>query len=350
MKKNDVTASKSGSSTLMRARFAQGMLLQSEDLELLNSYTRDLSRLLFKSFFGYGVICGLVVSLNDKDSCGKQSITISPGLALDCSGDPLHVPKAVSLPIDENCDDNPPAELWVTLCGTTKHCAPRTSMCASDDDDAVSVCTRVQEMFEIRLVSKAPDCACDCNRSEYPDTGGESASYCWCEDPKPSCYDSHYAGDCGCNNSSCGCDCECVLLAYMERQESESGSTWMIDHRIRRFIRPVLMRDPQVMKEDKLRSNPDHEQFEVISLEMQKERALKDSEIEILQLRGQVNDSVMQYQMLNQELESAKQMITELQRQNADLERMQLQPAKTSAVKSPREALKKAPKKPEEKE
>jgi hypothetical protein len=349
MKKNNVTASKSGSSTLMRARFAEGMLLQSEDMEQLNSYTRELSSLLFKSFFGYGVVCGLVVSLKDKDNCGKQSIMISAGLALDCSGNPVHVPKPISLPIDDDCNSTPPDKLWVTLCGTSKYCSPRTAMCASDDDESVSVCTRVQEMFEIRLVSEPPNCACDCDPLQYPDLTGENAGLCWCDDPLPDCYQKHYDGECGCDGGSCGCDCECVLLAYMERQEDESGSTWKIDHRVRRFIRPVLMRDPQVRKEAEQRDFQTQQQLEMISLEMRKEKALKDSEGEKQQLQGQVNDSVMQARMLSQELESAKQRIMELQRQNADLERLKLQSDKSLEVKSPREGLRKASKKSEEK-
>jgi hypothetical protein len=43
-----------GTSKLVRPRFGPGMLLQHEDLELLNTYTRDLSRLLFGSLFGWG--------------------------------------------------------------------------------------------------------------------------------------------------------------------------------------------------------------------------------------------------------------------------------------------------------
>ena len=43
---------KGGISTLVRTKFGPGMLLQHEDLEQLNSYTRDLSRLMFRSFLG----------------------------------------------------------------------------------------------------------------------------------------------------------------------------------------------------------------------------------------------------------------------------------------------------------
>jgi hypothetical protein len=60
-KTNNQFGCAAGTSTLTRATFSPGMLLQHADLEQLNSYTRDLSRLLFKSLFGCGVICGLKV-------------------------------------------------------------------------------------------------------------------------------------------------------------------------------------------------------------------------------------------------------------------------------------------------
>src|SRR5512136_306329 len=102
MNKTNVTiASTKGMSKLERAKFGPGMLLQHEDLEQLNAYTRDLSRLLFKSFFGCGVICGLVVSVDSK--CGKVYLTVGAGLALACSGDPVEVPKNQSFALDEDC-------------------------------------------------------------------------------------------------------------------------------------------------------------------------------------------------------------------------------------------------------
>src|SRR5260221_6885642 len=128
-----------GSSKLVRAKFGPGMLLQHEDLEQLNSYTRELSRLMFRSFFGCGVVCGLVVTGDEK--CGKLFITVTAGLALDCNGDPIQLPKDRQFAVGDECEDIP-GELWVILCGTTKYCSPRTAMCAADDDDPTSPCTR----------------------------------------------------------------------------------------------------------------------------------------------------------------------------------------------------------------
>ena len=47
-----------GTSTLVRPKFGPGMLLQADDLDSLTTYTRELNRLMFRSLFGCGVVCG----------------------------------------------------------------------------------------------------------------------------------------------------------------------------------------------------------------------------------------------------------------------------------------------------
>src|SRR5262245_66108854 len=88
-KTNNIVASRKDTSTLTKAKFGPGMLLQHEDLEQLNTYTRDLSRLLFRSFFGCGVVCGLVVTPPAEKN---REVMVGAGLALNCSGDPVYVP------------------------------------------------------------------------------------------------------------------------------------------------------------------------------------------------------------------------------------------------------------------
>src|ERR1041385_1269310 len=100
---NDRVGVHKGTSTLERARFGPGMLLRHDDLEMLNTYTRDLSRLMFQSFFGCGVVCGLIVSA--KSDCGKLRINVPSGLALGCYGDPVYVPVDDSFLTKEKLDD-----------------------------------------------------------------------------------------------------------------------------------------------------------------------------------------------------------------------------------------------------
>ena len=276
-KTNKVVASTMDTSTLVRAKFGPGMLLQHEDLALLNEYTRELSRLLFRSFFGCGVICGLVVKKPEVDNCNKVYVTVTAGLALDCSGDPVHVPKDMRFALDENCYPDLPDKLWVVLCGTTKNCAPRTSMCSDDDDKTTSVCTRERDMFEIRVVSARPKCACGCDESKYTSTTGESEDYCWCADPTLDCHADHYDGKCGCNcGDGSNCDGECILLAQLVKNNDNKEHPWSVDHRVRRFIRPVLMRDPQVVVEELARKETQPKSLSYMRDQVEDEKMTRD--------------------------------------------------------------------------
>jgi hypothetical protein len=249
-------ARQSRPSTLARAKFGPGMLLQHEDLEQLNAYTRDLSRLLFRSFFGCGVVCGLVVETESR--CGKVNVTVGSGLALDCQGDPIHLPRSITFALDEHCDPNLPSPLWVVLCGIEKCCSPRTATCASDDEETTSVCTRERDWFEIRVMRTRPKCACSCAEPNADDPPqGVPEDECRCANPEHPCYKDHYEGKCGCDCEDCAkCDCDCVVLARLDRiGDNPDDPEWKPDHRVRRFIRPMLMRDHQVFLEDEARKD-----------------------------------------------------------------------------------------------
>jgi hypothetical protein len=253
---NEPVGSAAGLSTLQRARFGPGMLLQHEDLEQLNTYTRELSRLLFKSFFGCGVVCGLQVS--GTVDCGQLTVTVKKGLALACSGDPVYVPEDKIAQTDrDKFDPTKDSQVWVALCATKKCCAPRTTTCCSDDDAATSDCTREKDGFEIRIYKERPDCACGCQPKDTNQSGAapgtvpnqEKENFCKCVDPKDPCYEDHYAGKCGCTCGECsGCDCKCILLARLYKTD-DTKIPWKADHSVRRFIRPILMLDPQIEKD-----------------------------------------------------------------------------------------------------
>jgi len=80
--------SKTSVGVLERPRYSPGLILEDSDLTAAVDYTRALNRLLFRSLFGCGVVCGLTVSIGT--DCGLQ-VTVAPGLALDGCGDPLHL-------------------------------------------------------------------------------------------------------------------------------------------------------------------------------------------------------------------------------------------------------------------
>lgn len=234
--------------------FGEGMLLKHNDLTALTGYTQELNRLMFRSLLGCGVVCGLKVKAK-KNDCDEWEVTVSEGLAISCSGDPIHVPKSHRLP--ENCDPQG-KEYWVTLCRSVKTYSPRSAICSPEIDGASSVSSRARACYEIKITTRKPD-ACGCVASHEANNGPDAQvrtksddDSCCCPDSPSPCYKDHYEGNCTCG---CGhkCDSDCVVLARVYRKTDErnqANSGFVTDHSVRRFIRPVFMCDPAV-KEDK---------------------------------------------------------------------------------------------------
>jgi len=116
--------------------------------------TRAQVRRARVGLFGCGVVCGLRVRWAFE--CGKLMVTVEAGVALDCRGDPIHVPQSQSISIDPSCGQKLPPKIWVVIRRTEKCCAPRAVSCSCDDEETPAVCTREQDGFEIRLVSALP--------------------------------------------------------------------------------------------------------------------------------------------------------------------------------------------------
>jgi len=251
-----------GLATLQRPRFIPGMLLEDEDMNAGVSYARDLTRLLFRSLFGCGVICGLQVSAQLICKGSKLKITIPKGLALDCSGNPLEIPETQAIEFNPDCKDFPPA-IWVSLCYFEKPCRPKDVSCAGSDDGQ-SQPTRTREGFSIRLYDGPPACACRCNTAESAPPAADRD--CGCGDGGQAaappltdkktdgakgadlcpCYSTHYHGECEC---SCGCTCVIIgriLPLVMQEQAGGTAGTAAVDPYVKvdsdmvRRIRPVL--------------------------------------------------------------------------------------------------------------
>lgn len=239
---------------LERPRYSPGLILEDSDLTSAVDYTQTLNRLLFRNLFGCGVICGLTVSV--KKECGLE-ITVAPGLALDGCGDPVEVPKPLTITLDPNeverlesqerpASEGERAKFWVVLCGKEKMCAPRSLVCESDELDGVTQPTRIRALAEVSLAFVRPECVCDCGPQEQPAVHNANM-------PPPEvevdCHRDHETRvecvpDCGCG-TACACGC-CVLLASVEFGTGPTRqSAWIVAHRgVRRFIRPKLLPDP----------------------------------------------------------------------------------------------------------
>lgn len=267
------------SKSLVAPNFVAGTVLEADQLNLAVENGRQMIRLLLRSLLGCGVMCGLVV--RPREECSKLHIAVDCGTAVDCCGDLIEVPKTEELVIDL-CGVEIKDPLWVVLRRYDKSCAPRTSVCG-DEDEERSVCTQVRAGYQIKVVWDKPECACGCEVTDpqpstpaagmdvnmrqkaidaeqdtiaaFNVTSGTSAAdfdyasirpdenKCICTDI-PDCHVKHYDGECCCDCATKGCNCEWIVLAQVKMARYDREDQWIADHRYRRFIRPVLMRDP----------------------------------------------------------------------------------------------------------
>ncbi len=82
---------------LTRNRYFAGHLLTAEDLENEQSYFVEKNRQHNRLLHGVGVVCGLEVKAAPERS---GSVVVSPGIALDCEGRDVLVPKSQIISLD----------------------------------------------------------------------------------------------------------------------------------------------------------------------------------------------------------------------------------------------------------
>lgn len=239
-----------GLSTLLRPQYSPGQLLDDDDLNAGVTYTWELTRLLFRSLFGCGVICGLHVKAKWVCEHTKWSITVTKGLALDCLGDPIELLSDTTMNYGQDCQ-KPPDALWVTICYVEKCCRPKDVTCSQSDDTQTKL-TRVRSGYEIRLYETLPKCACHCATSDDTAAPTKKTTGCCQETSQPvadaaasqradasssspicSCYKPHFEGEC-----ECGCSCKCVILGKITAPTTDKDP--LIDNTMVRRIRPLL--------------------------------------------------------------------------------------------------------------
>jgi hypothetical protein len=252
--------------SLIRPRFEPGALLLDEDLTAIVDHTRGLSRLLFRSPFGCGVVCGFRVTAQVE--CGNLTVAVAPGVALDCKGDPIEMCEQQTLGM--LCAEKLPDRLWVLIRRSARDqtCATRDVVCPSDDGGGAYKPTRAKDCFELTLTKDEPKHECGCPPPPQPDTPQTTdgklkpaveSDGAVAEKPRVEavptppadweCHIPHYCGVC-----SCGCCDSCgegwVVLARVSTKPkivpgaAEPPRERDVDYKVRRFIRPVLAADP----------------------------------------------------------------------------------------------------------
>lgn len=249
---------------LERPRYSPGLILEDSDLTAAVDYTRELNRLLFRSLFGCGVICGLDVAV--KEDCDLV-VTVNPGLGLDGCGDPIHLTGQARVRLGKRDgvlaeDEATPSrtDFWVIACNREKHCAPRTLVCDGDDLDCSSQPTRIRAGVEIAVSFDPPTCGCRCGTYDPNPTTLDGIAQELRDEQRSDwetlrdgyvarCHGDHYdnpdcAPDCGCG-TACSCSC-CILLGWAHWSRDEIDPGWRVYHfGVRRFVRPALIPDPR---------------------------------------------------------------------------------------------------------
>lgn len=268
----ELTEAKRGISTLVRPRFSPGLLLRDSDLNSAVDYGRTAIQLVLRNLFGCGVICGYEVT-GWIDTCNILQVTVARGLALDCVGNPIELTAAQTLKVIDKCAPELPCEIWVVIRARECNSLPREVSCAPEDGATSTVCTRVCDGYEIRLLTELPECVCGCVHKPHeppPDkccdepkgrTPEQNAAlermhkrlHRWdeCDEDERKrrfqemqegarrCDRDHRLGIC-----NCACCCDWVVLARLLCcEERDQKREYRVDHTVRRFIRPVLSYD-----------------------------------------------------------------------------------------------------------
>lgn len=239
------------SATLIRPKFSAGLLLQDDDLTQAVDYLRGVTRMLFRSMLGCGVLCGFEVTPSLVCNDHHLSIDIAKGVALDCNGDLIELPEATNIEYRQPCIQGAaelPKEVWIVICHSEKDCSPRDTLCSTQDGELSPVYTRTREGYELKVIevknSEPPPNCCACVSTYGKKATSPGASTCCNYIAIPAddnCYSHHYQGDCACD-----CQCDCIVLARVLLVKGREDQGWQAeaDHSVRRYIRPVLMRDP----------------------------------------------------------------------------------------------------------
>lgn len=261
MNTNTPLLTQRGTASLLRPIFSPGLLLEDEDLTSAVAYTQNSLRLMMRSLFGCGRVCGL--ELEGKLTCKgrKAEITVKKGVALDCKGNPIEVREDVVLEYVPKCDNTMPPQFWVAICYVEESCMPTNVACSQEDDDRI-VHRRSFDRFDVRLYKFLPECACSCEKPEKKvkprapgaccddeaapaaaneddgdeghgdvatttGAGGEGNDHC-------ACYADHNIGKC-----ECDCGGHCVLLGRLDVGAEAPKLT--SNYEARRFVRPMLL-------------------------------------------------------------------------------------------------------------
>lgn len=194
-------------------RYFHGKLMTARDMEAEQRYNIGQQRSLSRQVSGEGLLCGLSVT-NVQEVGDNLEVTVGPGFALDCCGNPIVVKNASTQELDPPRGD----EIYVHL--RYDECSKETVPIPGSENACEQECAynRVLEIFEITYEETEPDYKhVPAAVVDYPTPDDDPA------DALAMMARSYYDAE----RDDCGtCEDPSVFIGAFTRSEEEDGDVW----------------------------------------------------------------------------------------------------------------------------
>lgn len=160
-----------------RLRYFHGQPLSALDLRREQAYHTEKARLRNRLLHGWGIVCGLDISVTAEEDCrpgegapASTEVLVLPGSAIDCAGNEIVVrhPRPVSVSELLSRDERErlhekPATIYLTLCFRELPCEPTRPLLANGcEPPQACEYARVVETFQICASTTPPDRGPEC--------------------------------------------------------------------------------------------------------------------------------------------------------------------------------------------
>jgi hypothetical protein len=137
-----------GSETgIERVNYFQGQMLTAADFQVEQEYFLAKQRRHNRCLHGWGVVCGLAVSVT-----GSSEILVEPGTAIDCAGNEIHLSAQASLALPQA----PEVQYIVIQYLETETAPVPLASSPADPHREGTACTRIVEGVHLDILDANP--------------------------------------------------------------------------------------------------------------------------------------------------------------------------------------------------